>query len=302
MEPRACYGRRYIDIRYDFNFKQVFGREEGKDLRTDLLNSLFEGRKTFKDVRLGPTERQGIEKTSRKARFDLQCIGDNSEQILIEMQRGRQEGFFSRLEFYGIRMGSEQVPAGKEGDDFLMPEIYAIAIRNFDIWQGMELPVELQNEYINSYDLRHVKTCHEYPMKLELMLVELRKFNKQADELESRADKWLYLFNNLHLLTEPIFTDDPIFQKLFQLTEYNNLTREDRKMLIDYERDERNRAKVLRKEGMEAGLAKGRQEGVNHAKRSIVRMLVQATDFDDRKIASLTGVDEVFVRDLRAET
>lgn len=80
-------------------------------------------------------------------------------------------------------------------------------------------------------------------------------------------------------------------------------------MLIDYERDERNRAKVLRKEGMEAGLAKGRQEGrregrqegVKHAKRSIVRMLIQATDFDDPKIASLTGVDEVFVRDLRAE-
>lgn len=39
-----------------------------------------------------------------------------------------------------------------------MPEIYAIAILDFDIWQDMDLPVEMQNEYINSFDLRYIRT------------------------------------------------------------------------------------------------------------------------------------------------
>src|SRR3546814_8037352 len=70
--------------------------------------------------------------------------------------------------------------------------------------------------------------------------LELPKFNKRIDELTSRADKWVFIFKNLHLLTEPIFTDDPIFQRLFQITDYFNQPEEDRKMIIDRERDLRS--------------------------------------------------------------
>lgn len=328
-ESPAGYGRRYMDIRYDCNFKRVFGREEGKKLLTDLLNSLFEGRKTFNNVRLGPTERQGVEERSREVRFDVQCIGGAGEQILIEMQRQRQENFFGRQEFYALRLGSEQVPGGRKGDDFPMPEIYAIAILDFDIWRGMELPVEMQNEYVNSFDLRHIRTGYPYPRKLELMLVELRKFNKEIDELETRTDKWMYLFKNLHRLTKPVFTDDPMFRKLFQLTEYNKLISEDRKMLIDYEREERNKAKSWKQEGMEEGLArgrkegrmegrrkgrmegrrkgrkegrkKGRKEGIKQGKLVLIQALIKNTDLNDRKIAFLAGVGEDFVRNLRSD-
>lgn len=304
MDVVAEYGRRYLDIRYDFNFKHVFGKDESQLLRTDLLNSLFDGRKRFTRVRLGPTEHQGLQERSRTARYDLQCTGDQGEQILIEMQREHQDNFFKRLGFYGLRLGSEQIPAGKEGDNFPLPDIYAIAILDFDIWQGMEHPVELQDKYINCYGLRHIKTCHGYPINLELVLVELRKFHKGIDELDSRADQWLYLFKNLHHLKEPVFTADPIFQKLFQLTEYNKLKTEDGQMIIDRERDMRNIQRSWEQQGIEKGmkkgLAKGRLEASKQEKLLFARKLIRRTNFNDREVASLAGVDEECVRDLRA--
>src|SRR3546814_18560137 len=46
------YGRRYQIIQRDHSFKNVFGREENKDLLIDLLNSLLEGRKHSNAVTL----------------------------------------------------------------------------------------------------------------------------------------------------------------------------------------------------------------------------------------------------------
>src|SRR3546814_11509818 len=98
------------------------------------------------------------------------------------------------------------------------------------------------SDLINIFSCRHTETCDPYPRIEEKTLVELPKFNKRIDELTSRADKWVFIFKNLHLLTEPIFTDDPIFQRLFQITDYFNQPEEDRKMIIDRERDLRNRS------------------------------------------------------------
>src|SRR3546814_8182928 len=94
-----------------------------------MLNSMLEGRKHLNAVNLGSVEKQGKHPETRKARFDLQCTGDGGEQFLIEMQRDPQANFFSRLNFYLHLMGSDQLPAGKRGDHFPLPELYVIADR-----------------------------------------------------------------------------------------------------------------------------------------------------------------------------
>src|SRR3546814_465560 len=229
--PPLDYGHRYLDIRRDYAFKRIFGREECKELAIDLLESLFEGRKPIKEIKFGSTERQGEHQETRTTRFDVQCTAEDGEQFLIEMQFEPQDNLFGRIEFYLFRMGSDQIPSGVKGDHFPIPEIFAIAIVNFDPWKNELQPCgKQQNEYINSYDFRNIKTFEPYPRKVELMLVELPKFKKKLEELTTRLDKWLFLFKNLHHLTEPIFTDDPVFQKLFQVTKFNKLRSEKRRV------------------------------------------------------------------------
>src|SRR3546814_3794590 len=100
------------------------------------------------------------------------------------MQFEPQDNLFGRIEFYLFRMGSDQIPSGVKGDHFPIPEIFAIAIVNFDPWKNELQPCgKQQNEYINSYDFRNIKTFEPYPRKVELMLVELPKFKKKLEEL-----------------------------------------------------------------------------------------------------------------------
>ena len=47
------------------------------------------------------------------------------------------------------------------------------------------------------YQLLETKTLKRMTDKLEFVFVEVAKFNKREDELETDLDKWLYLLKNM---------------------------------------------------------------------------------------------------------
>lgn len=312
QEPPTAYRSRYLDPRGDFAFKYIFGKEAHKGLLIDFLNSVFEDREVIRDVQMNPTEHPGRKKGTRKVLFDLLCTTDKGEQILVEMQREHQDFFTGRALYYAQRIGSEQVPAGKAGDDYRLRDVYVIAILDFNLWDDPSQPLYQREEYMSVYNLRRVGTGDLHPENIELRYIELPKFIKEAGELRSRLEKWLYLLRNLHCLQGPIFRDDPIFRKLFEITEIKNLKEEDR-MLIDHERDWRNKIKSGKRKGMRSGLEKGlrkgrmegRMEGIDigakQEKLTFIRTLIRDTAFDDRKIANLAAVEEDFVRKIRGK-
>ncbi|QEC52736.1 PD-(D/E)XK nuclease-like transposase [Anseongella ginsenosidimutans] len=68
MEPESTrYGSRYLDLRSDFAFKHIFGKEANKELLIDFLNSLRQGRKAIGDLRYGLSERQGETKKNQES-------------------------------------------------------------------------------------------------------------------------------------------------------------------------------------------------------------------------------------------
>jgi flagellar biosynthesis/type III secretory pathway protein FliH len=54
--------------------------------------------------------------------------------------------------------------------------------------------------------------------------------------------------------------------------------------------------------GMEKGIEKGIEKGAEQKSREFVRNLLQNTDFDDAKIASLSGVTTAFVEKVKKES
>ena len=100
------------------------------------------------------------------------------------------------------------------------------------------------------------------------------KFKKEADELETRFEKWLYLIKNLHLLNGiPTALEESVFHKVFKIAEVANFTRDeymvyegslkqyrDLKSIINTAVDEA--MKKGRKEGIEEGKKEGKEEGI----------------------------------------
>ncbi|MCP4607065.1 MAG: hypothetical protein GY847_42220, partial [Proteobacteria bacterium] len=115
-----------------------------------------------------------------------------------------------------------------------------------------------------------------------LVYLEIPKFNKPADKLETQFEKWLYLFKNLHKLTErPVAFQKEIFKKLFkqasiaamgkkELSAYEDSLKyyRDMKNVIDTARDEGR--EEGREEGELIGEKRGREEG---QREMLIRLL-----------------------------
>lgn len=263
---------RYISLLTDFGFKRIFGTAINKDLLICFLNSLFHGKQVVKDVMYLNSENVGDVYTDRKAIFDVYCEGENGEKFIVEMQNAYQSYFKDRSLFYSTFPIREQAPKGKDWD-FKLNHVYTIALLNFN----------MNDEAFDKEKIRHhVQLCdtatHKvFYDKLEFIYVEIAKFDKGLDELETLYDKWLFALKNLYKLEErPKALRDKVFDRLFEEAEIAKFTPRE---LREYEasklayRDIKNSIDTAEKEGFKKGVEKGIERGELQKALNIARKL-----------------------------
>ena len=256
---------RYISLLTDFGFKRIFGTALNKELLICFLNSLFDGKQVIKDVKYLNNEHLGDVYVARKAIFDVYCEGENGEKFIVEMQNAYQEFFKDRSLFYFTFPIREQAVKGSDWD-FQLNHVYTVALLNFDM-KDEAFDADAMCHYVKLCDTTTHKVFYE---KLDFIFVEISKFQKSEDELETFYDKWLYVLKNLSVLTNrPKALRDKVFDRLFEEAEIARFTPRE---LREYEdsckayRDLKNSLDTALRQGhakgLEEGLAKGREEGL----------------------------------------
>ena len=252
---------RYISLLTDFGFKRIFGSAPNKDLLICFLNSLFNGRQVVKDVMYLNPEHVGDVYTDRRAIFDVYCEGENGEKFIVEMQNAYQAHFKDRSLFYSTFPIREQAPKGNDWD-FKLNHVYTVALLNFSM---------NEDAFDKEKICHHVQLCDTATHKIfydkqEFICVEIAKFNKSLDELETLYDKWLYALKNLYKLTQrPKALCDKVFDRLFEEAEIARFTPQEQR---EYEaskmayRDIKNSIDTAKREGKEEGLAEGMEKGL----------------------------------------
>jgi len=90
--------------------------------------------------------------------------------------------------------------------------------------------------------------------------IELPKFTKKVEELETHFEKWLFVLKWLNRLqNRPRALQERVFQKLFKLAEiakYNKMERAQYEQSLKQYRDLRNVVKFAEEEGIEKGMEK----------------------------------------------
>ena len=101
--------------------------------------------------------------------------------------------------------------------------------------------------------------------KLEYIYVEISKFNKSLEQLDTLYEKWLYALKNLYKLTQrPKELCDKVFDRLFEEAEIAKFTPQE---MREYEtskmayRDIKNSVDTAKREGKQEGLAEGIEIG-----------------------------------------
>jgi predicted transposase/invertase (TIGR01784 family) len=284
---------KYIDPLVDFAFKKIFGSEPNKDLLIAFLNEVFRGRKHIADLVYNKNEHPGDINDEGAAIFDLLCTGDNGEQFIIEVQRGRQGRFKERTLFYTSRLISDQAPKGKRAEwGYDITGVYLVALL-----EDFTLDDNLAGEYLHDICLCNRDTGKIFYNKLGYTYIELRKFVKTDTELETDLDKWLYFLKNMPGMDRlPVYLRKPIFEKLFSIAEYTNLTKEEKTMYdssMKYKWDNKNvrdyEVSIAKEEGkLEGKLEEAREIALELKKEGLaIEFIARTTKLSIEEIESL---------------
>ena len=131
---------RFINPFTDFGFKFLFGREVEKELLIDFLNDLLVGEHVITDIRFLNNEQPPEVKTERGLIYDIYCVTDTGERIIVEMQNREQPYFKDRALFYLSRAITQQAKRGVW--NFQLDAVYGVFFMNFVMDKDMPLKSE----------------------------------------------------------------------------------------------------------------------------------------------------------------
>ena len=278
---------KYVNPFTDFGFKKLFGEEANKDLLMDFLNQLLAGEETITQLTFLKTERLGLAEADRKAIFDLYCQNEKGEKFIVELQKAKQLYFKDRSLYYATFAIREQAQAGEW--DFNLKTVYVISIMDFSFDETEA------DRFLHDVRLIETHTLRVFNEKLRFLYLEMPKFNKTEEELQSHFDKWLYVLKNLGRLDRvPLKLKERIFERVFTVAELANYNRDEQRAYQDslkYYRDLKNALDTQFLEGIQEGREKGREEGRYQEKLTIARQLRQM-GLPVEQIIALTQLSE----------
>jgi len=269
---------KYISPFTDFGFKKLFGTELNKDILMEFLNALLkkdEGK--IVDLTYLPLEQLGTIFDARKAIFDIYCENDKGEKFIVELQKASQNYFKDRSVYYSTFPIQQQAQKGKW--DFKLKAVYTIGILDFVFAEDHD-DQEVFHHEVRLVDQSTQKVFYD---KLTYIYLEMPKFKKTEEELESYFDKWLYVLRNLEDLTKrPAKLQEKVFAKLFEQAEIANYSEQE---YNEYEhslkiyRDLNNVIETAEikgeKRGEARGIAKGKIEGKAEKAKEIARTMLE---------------------------
>ena len=278
----------FADLLLDRTFKKAFNPDtQNKVCLIALLNAVLEGEiaSPIVDVQSRNKEYSDGSNENRTTIFDLHCIDSERRRFIIEVQILFQENIVNRAIYYASQTVIAQGERGKKYNYDLKPVVAVVF---------MEFKVFADDRYIRRAKLREVNGA-SVSDTLNFAFVELPKFNKPLDELETTLDKWLYALKNIKNMTQmPKQYANSEFALLFSTARLAKLSKEEQKMI-----DEAQKAKwdnyAIHKAAVDSGLRQGR---IQKAREMAKKMLLDNESVD--KIVKYTELSEADVLAIKA--
>ncbi|MBE9146363.1 Rpn family recombination-promoting nuclease/putative transposase [Planktothrix mougeotii] len=290
---------RFINPKTDFAFKKIFGSEDSKDILISFLNSiLYPDNPQIEDLTiLNPYQAPKI-RGIKDTYLDVKATITGNKTVIIEMQILNIEGFEKRILYNAAKAYSIQL---KSGEDYtLLNPVIAVTITDFEMFPHLD-------KVISRFVLKEKEFLVDYLIyDIELVFVELPKFNTSIHELETLTDKWIYFIKSAKTLeTVPqTMAQIPELQKAFTIANETTLTPEE---LEDLEKreiyiyDQRNAikkaVKLAREEALKQGIEQGIEQGKEESKLEIAQQLIGL--LDDQTISQTTGLSIEQIQQLR---
>ena len=273
----------FADPRTDFAFKKIFGNDKAKDVLISFLNAVLgldEAHAVVEVTILNPYEAPKT-KYMRASYVDVKCVDVRGISYIVEMQVAYVAGFEKRVIYNASKAYGNQLLVGEAYPK--LNQVISINVLDFVLFDDFK-------HYLSCHQIQETITGNSYLDEIRYYFIELPKFDKTEEALETVIDKWIYFIKHTrHLDHVPKKLDEPAFRKAFELANRANMTPNE---LENYEDsvlvmlDERGR--------IDGAFEKGEQKGEHNKAQKIARSMRQ-DGADTTLIAKWTGltVDEI---------
>jgi predicted transposase/invertase (TIGR01784 family) len=265
---------RFLNPRTDFAFKRIFGSEGSKDILISFINAMlrFGSEHAIVDLTIIDPYQAPKIKGMKDTYLDVKAKSKDGREFIIEMQVLNVAGFEKRILYNAAKAYSIQI---ENAEKYIqLNPVIAITITDF-------LMFAETSQIISSFRLLEKDKFFEYANSdLELVFIELPKFNKTEEQLSDITDKWLYFLKNagsLEFIPQTLEVEKPIFEA-FQIANKANLTRQE---LDDQEhreifiQDQRGAFTKAIEQGLQQGLKQGIQQGIQQGMQQGLQQGIQ---------------------------
>lgn len=210
----------FANIKNDFAFRKIFGNENKTEILISFLNAVLKlaGTKQIEWVEILNPYQVPIVLGAKSTILDVKAKDKAGNEYIVEMQVTDKLGFAKRVVYYSAKSYSAQLNISEDYYK-LKPTIF-IGILNFEF---------LENPHYLSRHLILDTETHEHQLKdLDFNFIELPKFNKAEQELNTLIDKWVYFIKNAESLTViPSNVDDEGLKSAYTEANRHNWTKAD---------------------------------------------------------------------------
>ncbi|WP_285395762.1 Rpn family recombination-promoting nuclease/putative transposase [Lysinibacillus sp. fls2-241-R2A-57] len=160
---------KFVDLKVDYAFKQLFGNKKNKDLTIFFLNAILNrtGRRAIKEVSFMSQEFSGEHRDDKQSRLDILVKTQENIAINIEIQLSNQHDMIKRTLYYWSKIYTSELKKGF-GYHKLRPTI-TINICNFSLF-------EQTDAYHTTFHLYEDDRKFRIDDVLEIHFIEMNKF------------------------------------------------------------------------------------------------------------------------------
>jgi predicted transposase/invertase (TIGR01784 family) len=250
---------KFINPKTDYAFKKIFGSENSKDILISFLNAIvYQEKDVIQDLEILNPYSPGANFGLKDTYLDVKARLDNNTTVLIEMQLLNRYAFEKRVLYNATKVYSNQLESG-EGYSRLNPVI-ALTIVDFILFKDTE-------QLINYFVFKERTQNLFFNDEIELVFLELPKFQKTLENLNTLAEKWIYFLNHAPEFKEKPdnFQSIPTLNKALEIANQANLSvneLDDLQKRAFWVADQEGLIIKAREEGLERGLKQGLQQGL----------------------------------------
>ena len=279
----------FLDVRTDYAFKKVFGSEESKDILMSFLNSIIyqDSIKKIQDLTIVDPYNIPMLKGMKDTFVDVKANLNDGTKVIIEMQVLNHAGFEKRVLYNAAKNYSVQLNKSEEYE--LLNPVIALNIVDFNMFLD-------SNEVITNFKLLEKKQFIDYSDDIELIFIELPKFTKTEEQLQSISEQWIYFIKNAGSLEYIPKNIDATIRKALQSVNEASMNKDE--LEVQHKRKEfiyiqKSSIELAKEQGIEQGIEQGKKLEKLEIAKNLLDIL------DDSTISQKTGLSEQEIKLLR---